>query len=57
MSSAAVIFVLDEILRAREPTPVKRGLMIALGPGFAAEGVCAEVVMRNLWTWYPGGAA
>ncbi len=38
MSSATVLFVLDELLRAREPGPNDWGLMIALGPGFAAEG-------------------
>jgi alkylresorcinol/alkylpyrone synthase len=38
MSSATVIFVLDELLRAQEPAPGDWGLMIALGPGFAAEG-------------------
>jgi alkylresorcinol/alkylpyrone synthase len=38
MSSATVLFVLDELLRAREPMTGDWGLMIALGPGFAAEG-------------------
>lgn len=38
MSSATVVFVLDELLRAREAVPGDWGLMIALGPGFAAEG-------------------
>jgi alkylresorcinol/alkylpyrone synthase len=38
MSSATVLFVLDEVIRAREPAPGDWGLMIALGPGFAAEG-------------------
>ena len=38
MSSATVVFVLDELLRSREPGPGDWGLMIALGPGFAAEG-------------------
>jgi len=38
MSSATVLFVLDEVLRARESTPGEWGLMIAVGPGFAAEG-------------------
>jgi len=37
MSSAAVLFVLDEFLRAGVPAPDDWGLMIALGPGFAAE--------------------
>ncbi|MCI0546783.1 MAG: type III polyketide synthase [Candidatus Rokubacteria bacterium] len=38
MSSATVIFVLDEALRSGSPLPGDWGLMIALGPGFAAEG-------------------
>jgi predicted naringenin-chalcone synthase len=38
MSSATVLFVLDELLRAREAVSGDWGLMIALGPGFAAEG-------------------
>jgi 3,5-dihydroxyphenylacetyl-CoA synthase len=38
MSSATVLFVLDELLRAREAVTGDWGLMIALGPGFAAEG-------------------
>lgn len=38
MSSATVLFVLDEVLRIRAPAPGAWGLMIALGPGFAAEG-------------------
>jgi alkylresorcinol/alkylpyrone synthase len=38
MSSATVIFVLDDLFRARETVPGDWGLMIALGPGFAAEG-------------------
>lgn len=38
MSSATVVFVLDEVLRAAHPVPGDWGLMIALGPGFAAEG-------------------
>ena len=38
MSSATVVFVLDDLLRSREPAPGDWGLMIALGPGFAAEG-------------------
>ena len=38
MSSATVIFVLDEVLRAGSPAPGDWALMIALGPGFAAEG-------------------
>jgi predicted naringenin-chalcone synthase len=38
MSSATVLFVLDELLRARVAAAGEWGLMIALGPGFAAEG-------------------
>lgn len=38
MSSATVLFVLDEVLRTGAPRPGDWGLMIALGPGFAAEG-------------------
>lgn len=38
MSSATVLFVLDEVLRREEALPGDWGLMIALGPGFAAEG-------------------
>ncbi|HVQ76554.1 MAG TPA: type III polyketide synthase [Candidatus Binatia bacterium] len=38
MSSATVVFVLDEVLRRAAAAPGDYGLMIALGPGFAAEG-------------------
>jgi alkylresorcinol/alkylpyrone synthase len=38
MSSATVVFVLDEVLRSGAPVAGDWGLMIALGPGFAAEG-------------------
>ena len=38
MSSATVVFVLDELLRTGAPAPGDWGLMVALGPGFAAEG-------------------
>lgn len=38
MSSATVLFVLDEVLRTGRPHQGDWGLMIALGPGFAAEG-------------------
>ena len=38
MSSATVLFVLDEVLRQAPALPGDFGLMIALGPGFAAEG-------------------
>src|SRR6266511_556975 len=38
MSSATIVFVLDELLREAAPAPGDWGLMTALGPGFAAEG-------------------
>jgi len=38
MSSATIVFVLDDVLRTGAPVPGDWGLMIALGPGFAAEG-------------------
>jgi predicted naringenin-chalcone synthase len=38
MSSATILFVLDEALRNASPAPGDWGLMIGLGPGFAAEG-------------------
>jgi predicted naringenin-chalcone synthase len=38
MSSATVLFVLEETLRSGGPVAGDWGLMIALGPGFAAEG-------------------
>lgn len=38
MSSATVLFVLEETLSAGQPMAGDWGLMIALGPGFAAEG-------------------
>jgi alkylresorcinol/alkylpyrone synthase len=38
MSSATILFVLEEVLRAAAPVPGDWGLMIGLGPGFAAEG-------------------
>ncbi len=38
MSSATILFVLDETLRAATPVPGEWGVMIGLGPGFAAEG-------------------
>ncbi len=37
MSSATVMFVLDEVVREGEPQPGDWGVMIALGPGMAAE--------------------
>lgn len=38
MSSATILFVLEETLRQARPVPGDWGLMIGLGPGFAAEG-------------------
>jgi len=38
MSSATILFVLEEMLRRETPVDGEWGLMIALGPGFAAEG-------------------
>jgi len=38
MSSATILFVLEETLRTARPVPGEWGLMIGLGPGFAAEG-------------------
>jgi predicted naringenin-chalcone synthase len=38
MSSATVLFVLREVLERRKPAPDDWGAMLALGPGFAAEG-------------------
>lgn len=38
MSSATILFVLEEALQVTTPMPDDWGLMIGLGPGFAAEG-------------------
>jgi alkylresorcinol/alkylpyrone synthase len=38
MSSATILFVLEETLRAESPAPGDWGAMIGLGPGFSAEG-------------------
>jgi predicted naringenin-chalcone synthase len=38
MSSATILFVLEEMLQVERPVPGEWGLMVALGPGFAAEG-------------------
>lgn len=38
MSSATILFVLEETLRAESPVPGELGVMIGLGPGCAAEG-------------------
>jgi len=37
MSSLTVMYVLDEVVRAGDPQPRDWGVMIALGPGMAAE--------------------
>lgn len=37
MSSPTVLFVLNEALRSGEPQPEDYGVLLALGPGFAAE--------------------
>ena len=42
MSSVTVLFVLDEILRARKPEPGSLGLLGAFGPGFGAELALVE---------------
>jgi alkylresorcinol/alkylpyrone synthase len=39
MSSATILFVLEQTLRVESPVPGEWGVMIALGPGFAAEGI------------------
>lgn len=38
MSSPTVLFVLNEVCRSSEPRPGDYGVMMALGPGFVAEG-------------------
>ena len=38
MSSATILFVLEETLRTASATPGDWGVLIGLGPGFAAEG-------------------
>lgn len=38
MSSATILFVLEETLREESPAPGEWGVMVGLGPGFAAEG-------------------
>jgi len=42
LSSATVLFVLDEVLRTGHPQRGDWGVMIALGPGFAAEGALLQ---------------
>jgi alkylresorcinol/alkylpyrone synthase len=39
MSSPTVLFVLNEVMQKGEPHPGDWGVMLALGPGMAAE-VC-----------------
>jgi alkylresorcinol/alkylpyrone synthase len=39
LSSASVLFVLDDLLRSREASPGDVGLLVAMGPGFCAEMV------------------
>jgi len=38
MSSATALFVLNEVVKSGQASPGDLGLMIALGPGFCAEG-------------------
>jgi alkylresorcinol/alkylpyrone synthase len=38
MSSATILFVLERALRLESPVPGEWGVLIGLGPGFAAEG-------------------
>jgi alkylresorcinol/alkylpyrone synthase len=38
MSSATVLFVLNEVANSGQASPGDLGIMIALGPGFCAEG-------------------
>ena len=38
MSSATVLFVLNEVVNSGQASPGELGVMIALGPGFCAEG-------------------
>lgn len=37
LSSASILFILDEVLSGQRPEPGTYGLLAALGPGFAAE--------------------
>ena len=39
LSSASVLFILGDLLEGGHPNPGDRGLMVALGPGFASEMV------------------
>ena len=38
MSSATILFVLERTLQRESPVPGEWGLLVGLGPGFAAEG-------------------
>ncbi|TMA23804.1 MAG: type III polyketide synthase, partial [Deltaproteobacteria bacterium] len=40
VSSASVLFVLEETMRRRRPRPGSLGLLVGMGPGF-----CAELVL------------
>ncbi len=42
MSSVTVLFVLEEVLRTRQPAPGSLGLLGAFGPGFGAELALVE---------------
>ncbi len=42
LSSASVLFVLEEVLKNRRPPPGTWGLLAAMGPGF-----CSELVLLN----------
>jgi alkylresorcinol/alkylpyrone synthase len=42
MSSATILFVLDHVLREESAVPGDWGLMVGLGPGFAAEGALLQ---------------
>lgn len=42
LSSASVLFVLNDIINESRPAPGTKGLMLAMGPGFCAEMVLME---------------
>ncbi len=42
MSSPTVMFVLDEVMHAGSPRPDDWGVMVALGPGMAAEAALLQ---------------
>lgn len=48
LSSATVLFVLEETLARRPPPPGAHGILVAVGPGFSAEGA---------WLTFPGPAS